>query len=507
MRLLCSLILLFSAFPALGQSGDPERGRTVYVKRCLQCHGEKGGGDGSAADFMFPRPRVFADNSIHKIRTTPSGELPTDQDLFDIITLGLPGTAMPPFDMIPEQGRWDVVAYVKSLCADFTDPDFTDVAVPIPEIANAVAPPSSPEAIERGRVAYQEVECFKCHGAVGRGDGVSWNELSDDFGELTFPANLANSDSFRGGSQPFDLFRTITAGMNGTPMPSFADSLSVEQRWDLVHYVRSLAASSPEASSELVLAVRVVKVATGASDRVWAVAPPSRFKTLANTIEAPRRYWTAVEYVTVQAMYDADELALRIQWDDRDQSEGSNVESTYSDRDGKVRRDTDHPDQLAIQFPARHSDQARPYFLFGDRKKGVTLWWWRSDTDAVEVVSGKGFERLKPRAYDAQNVHSSVTWEDGRYTMLVRRALTTAHAQGEVQFEAGRFEPIALSVWDGSRGEVGQRRAVTTWNWLYLDPPSPKRAMVLPPLAFLGTVGFLLLLARIARKPEEEGAQ
>jgi hypothetical protein len=49
----------------------------------------------------------------------------------------------------------------------------------------------------------------------------------------------------KGGSTPGDLYRTIATGLDGTPMPAFAEALSAEALWALVSYVEGLA--SPEA--------------------------------------------------------------------------------------------------------------------------------------------------------------------------------------------------------------------------------------------------------------------
>src|SRR5438094_594083 len=74
---------------------DTTHGKAVYVKWCAGCHGETGAGDGPAAAYMLPRPRNFT-GAVYKIRTTASGQLPTDADLLRAIDEGLPGSAMPP---------------------------------------------------------------------------------------------------------------------------------------------------------------------------------------------------------------------------------------------------------------------------------------------------------------------------------------------------------------------------------------------------------------------------
>ena len=82
--------------------------------------------------------------------------------------------------------------------------------------------------------------CNQCHGLGGKGDGASAKELKDDSGEPISPTDLTLTP-FKSGPEPQDLFRTISTGFNGTPMPSYADSLTVRERWALVFYVLSTA--------------------------------------------------------------------------------------------------------------------------------------------------------------------------------------------------------------------------------------------------------------------------
>src|SRR5438132_249122 len=96
-----------SASPAGAQAGDAQAGRAVYERKCALCHGEKGDGKGPAADLLDPRPRDFT-TGIYKIRTAAS-KTPTDRDLFDVITRGMPGTFMPAWDVLPGKDRWMVV--------------------------------------------------------------------------------------------------------------------------------------------------------------------------------------------------------------------------------------------------------------------------------------------------------------------------------------------------------------------------------------------------------------
>ena len=502
----CLSLVAALAVPALAAVGDLENGAKVYEHRCVQCHGVDGDGKGPGADFMLPRPRIFGDNGSYKFRTTPPAELPTDQDLFEIISVGIPGSSMPGFDVLSEEDRWDVIEYIKSLNEDFADEEFMESAVTMdPLIGEVVAPPSTPESITAGKEAFTTAQCHTCHGEMGRGNGSAGQELKDDWGTPILPRNLTNPESYRGGSSSYDIFRTITTGLNGSPMASYAESLSDEQRWNVVHYVESLHPPKKKSRDEIVLANRVDAIPV--DEDGWNETPAARFKLLPNMITPPRLFWSSVEFVTVQALYTNDEIALRIQWDDRSESTGTNADHAYKDRDTKVYRATDHPDQFVVQFPVKNDPSVRPYFMMGDGKRAVNLWWWQSGVDGISEMNAKGFGSQKAQAEISQQLGGGVTYADGRYTMIVRRPITTDLVKRDAQFETGVFTPIAFNVWDGSRGEVGNRRSVSTWYWLYLRAPLPETVNTYPPFAFFLSLGLLLIVVAAVRRRVGDGSE
>lgn len=502
------MILVLLGALAIAAPGDVERGTPVYAQRCAQCHGDHGDGDGPAAAFVYPRPRVFTTGS-YKLRTTPSGELPTDDDLFAVITRGMPGSAMPSFAMLPEQERWDLVAVVKSMCPDFADPSFTAAAVPVPAAFAPEPPPLTPASVDRGRGVYANAGCPVCHGAEGRGDGTSWTTTTDDWGNRDLPADLHQPDRFRRGDDVIAVFRTLTTGLNGAPMPSYADALTEAQRWDLAAYVISLGPPADQRDTDRVIAKRVAQVPVGVDDPAWRVAAEARFATLPNLIEPPRNYWPAVPFVTVQALYDDADIAILVAWDDCSHDAGTDLGAHYDDRDGAIYTDTHHPDQLAVQFPSRPEPLARPFLLFGDGRRSVDLWWWRSDDDAITARTARGSGRMRDEepAVTAGIAHRS-RFADGRYALLLKRARSAG--PNDPSFEPGDWMPLSVHVWDGSRGEVGGRHAFTRWRWLILQEDAPASATYGPVLAFFLTLAGLVAGARryrSAMQPPPSGAQ
>ncbi len=95
----------FNVIPTNPRESTPEdvaAGKLLYEANCTQCHGAEGDGQGAMAELLDPRPRDFR-RAIYKIRRTPQGELPTDEDLFRIIGDGMSGTSMPAWrDLLSE---------------------------------------------------------------------------------------------------------------------------------------------------------------------------------------------------------------------------------------------------------------------------------------------------------------------------------------------------------------------------------------------------------------------
>lgn len=218
------------------------RGEVVYRHRCVGCHGAHGDGNGPAATFLFPRPRDFT-IAIFKFKTTPPGSLPRDADLYRTITRGVRWTAMPSGAGIPERDRRAVIAYIKTFSRRWTDETVEPAAV------LGAPPPVTPGLLARGRDVYREVKCWECHGAEGRGDGPALAGLRDDFGAPSPPTDFTRGE-LKDGAEVADVFRTLTLGLDGTPMRSFADVLDEADRWALAYYVLSLSARSDPLSGE-----------------------------------------------------------------------------------------------------------------------------------------------------------------------------------------------------------------------------------------------------------------
>lgn len=217
------------------------QGARVFRGACLGCHGEKGDGEGREGKLLQIPPRDFTAGAFIS-RSTPSGSLPLDTDLFRSIRRGFkPAVGMPAFTFLSDREVWAVIAYLKTL-----SPRWQAEQVP-PPVEVPEPPPRTVRMVKAGQAVYQATGCAFCHGEKGRADGPSAAGLTYDSGKSIVPADLTRPQDFKSGAEPRDIFRAITTGMDGTPMPTFAEALSVEQRWQIVYFIIALGEGSAPA--------------------------------------------------------------------------------------------------------------------------------------------------------------------------------------------------------------------------------------------------------------------
>jgi cytochrome c oxidase cbb3-type subunit I/II len=225
--------------PAYTTPASIAHGKEVYERRCIGCHGEKGDGKGTAPStvlFTVALPRDFTTGQF-KFRTTPSGALPLDSDIYRTITVGIRGAAMPPWFNLAEEDRWDVIHYIKTFAPDFA-------SIP-PEQPIFIPPPPAPtaEMLAQGKSLFEKMKCWECHGHEGKGDGPKSDTLADDFGNKILPTDFTKG-IFKSGPRQQDIFRTFMTGLNGTPMPSYFDAINQLKAdpWPLAYFILSFSA-------------------------------------------------------------------------------------------------------------------------------------------------------------------------------------------------------------------------------------------------------------------------
>ena len=494
----CSALLV--AGPAAAKPGDAAKGKEIYDKRCTWCHGAEGDGAGASKDFLNPPPRDFTSGN-YKIKSSNYEDMvPSDDDVFRMIRDGMPATAMPGWsDLLTEQNMWDLVAYVKSF-AQYDEP-------PAKMVDYGTQISSSAESIEKGKKLFEDGDrCVECHGKSGKGSLSK--RLKGDAGERTWPRNLTKPWTYRGSSDPKDIFTRVSTGIPGTEMPSFADpkstkKLSVEEIWHVANYVVSLAKTGKKVSAEdtVIKADKVEgELPNTAGDEHWNKAAPTTFYLVPQIIGKERYFTPSNDTITVRALYNDKAIALLIEWDDR-------TKSIPGDADAEKIADLPlTEDGVAVQWPVViPSDMQKPYFGMGDVARPVNVWHWKSGTkgtpESISLLSSRGFKEIEKRDAAAIGLTAKGSYEEGTWKVLVYRTLATPEPGKDIQFVEGKFIPVAFAAWDGSNNsEKGSKHTLTTWYWLLLKPATGSRPFVMALVVTLLVAGGLIWWARSAAR-------
>jgi len=461
-----------------------EKGKKTYEKNCINCHGEKGDAVAPASARLYPEPRDFTLGLI-KMKTTARDELATDADIFNVITKGMPGTAMPAWPELANDVRWGLVYYIKS----FSD-RYKEAKAPAPiKVGSPI--PSSSESIEKGKDLFDnKAQCNSCHGDAGRGNGDLALDLETDWETPIFPRDLTKRWTFRRGGDPEDIFYTIRIGVEGTPMPSFAEDLDEEETWHVVNYVLSL--SSPEkpiptASYEVKLIEG--ELPEGPDDEIWNSVPFGQYPMAGQIIIDPRMFTPKIDTVQMKALYNQDEIAFLLIWHDPSEltDEGS------------------FKDAIALQLPQNSGGQ-KPYFLNGDPENPTYLLHWNAANEgSITEVNATGMKKMKPQKKENQNAKGAVVYDNGEYRLQIKRSLKTDDKK-DTQFEPGKFVPVAFSAWEGSNEETGTQRSISAWYLIILEQQIPSTVYYYPILAIFAVVGIEFVLISWIRKMKNEGS-
>lgn len=539
-----------------------ERGKELYEESCAHCHGIEGRGDGSAAENLLPKPRDFT-SGVYKIRSTETGQLPTDQDIFDIITHGMPGSSMPEWETsLNTDDRWELVAYIKTFYDGFKESE----AEPKQINLNGKIKYAQ-ESVEIGKVLYTELGCIECHGNVGRGDGTSAPTLVDGWDFRTWPANLTQGWTFRGGSTTEDIFKRFIGGIAGSPMPAFeGDSfyhfgLTSEESKQFASLEKKLENEEEftEAEEEEynILYEKWDSTVVTALDRaegteltpedqkIYDDAMKVVFEKswhLANYVKSlspEKRPETAIGNNVLRSQYKQGDLPTLddADWETLTYSyyplvgqviveprqfnptiDSVNVKSFYNDTDVaflftwddrthntavEETEDfgTSYIDGLAIQFPVKvlKGPTDEKPYFLWGGKKPVYILQWM----AAEPESVKELTAKGINKAESQedqgNVQVDSEYKDGQYRLWVKRTLITEDKK-DLQIEPAVFVPIAFSAWDGANGDVDTKRVISSWYTFVLEPVPSSRRFIYPPLVALLSFGLLVGLRQFVQR-------
>ncbi len=532
-------LALLAALPATAQSDmgtqqQIDRGKVVYDKYCSQCHGYTGDGNGYATGRVLPVPRDFTAGK-YKFRTTPSGKLPTDADLIKVIKEGLPYTSMPGWPQISDTDIKNIVYYLKTMSPMWQNPDAYGDPIKIPK-----PPAMTEESIERGAQVYIDQGCGACHGLAGRGDGLSAKTLVDEWSNPLRPVDMTKRWTFRGGPTREDIYRTFSTGVNGTPMPSYADSLAEADRWDLVNYIYDLGDGDDPGYDTLLVVQRIdEELDISDPDTLFANAPMARFPLIGQIVEPGRNFYPSANNVDVRAVYNPQEIAFLVEWHDFTKEDtGSNdptMEVPRWDEDASAASDaTTEDDEGGFWGVEEEGDSASEEDIWGadvveegeeddfwgEDAAGADDFWGDEGGDAAADGYSDAIGLQLPSKLPSGNRKPYFIFGDTQSSVdfwfvdLARNATMAAQylgrgsgaleisesdeieirtsydqgkwsvifkrplkARGGVNLAEEMFVPIAFSAWDGFNNERGNKRALSQWFYFYLEPPEKVSAV------------------------------
>ncbi|MBI4179962.1 c-type cytochrome [bacterium] len=511
-RKFCSVGILSLFLVACGRIPSEDVGRRVYATSCAPCHGAAGKGDGELAGFLYPRPRDFT-RGVYKIRSVMD-PAPTEEDLRRVVENGMAGSAMPAWKgRLSDREISAVLSHIKTLAPDA-------FSAPPSQPIHAGSPPAvTPTRLASGKSVYEKMQCAKCHGAGGVGDGPSAAALKDDLGFPIPPADFTLG-IFKGGDDPRDIYTRFTTGMLGTPMPSFGELLTDEERWNLTLYVKSLSTeSSLSDEPQTIVAALTSKITDNPYDPVWTKSPPVRvaLRPLWQRSRFPR-------FAEVRAAHDGKTLAVHLVWFDPSK-DASNVEVDrfvdaaavqfpLSDEPGffgmgavlspsniwhwkadlqadidlklaeRERRDVEsaYPNMVADAYPflgkdwsgARHDDRLRPVKDYDD-PTFLTAWAAENPLSDPERKSpcteynAKGPGSLTAQPHGHQSIAGNGQWRGGVWTLVLLHELHSGDEM-DAMFSMGDERPIAIAIWDGAAGDRDGQKVVSQWHRMALRP-------------------------------------
>jgi cbb3-type cytochrome oxidase cytochrome c subunit len=227
---------------ALTQLADPARGRRIYVREgCFYCHTQftrlQDRGYGplvKAGDYVYETPHQLGTARTGPDLTNEGGKFPSQWQKAHLIEPRAvkPGSIMPSFSYLSDRDMNDLVAYIQTLGNERKTLAYTEApAEYAPILARKKVDTNSDAAANAGRGIYTQ-NCAACHGLEGWGNGPNSIALEKKPANFTRPFYKQYSDDF--------WFYRVSEGVIGTRMPRWNETLTEEQRWYLVAYLKTL---------------------------------------------------------------------------------------------------------------------------------------------------------------------------------------------------------------------------------------------------------------------------
>ncbi len=209
-----------------------KKGKFLYEYICAPCHGISGKGTGPVSATIKVKPRDFT-RGVYRYRSTDTGQLPTQEDLYRSIMTGFHTTAMPSFSGLSPDDAYALVAYLM----EFSERFYDELEYPLKIHTVPRLKPLTPASVMKGREVFKKMQCFKCHGPGGGGNGPSAPMLRDETGKKLYLPDFTRESKIKRARTREDIYLILVTGLNGASMPSYRSAMSDEELFDLVNYI------------------------------------------------------------------------------------------------------------------------------------------------------------------------------------------------------------------------------------------------------------------------------
>ena len=275
-----------------------------------------------------------------------------------------------------------------------------------------------------------------------------------------------------------------------TSMPMFSKRIFKDKQiWDMVHYVQTLSLSQkPKTPTVLKVKKTHVPLPADPADPQWKKVDSNFYPLGGQVIQSKKVRYPIIDNVTVKALHNGNEIAFYLYWDDPtvdpvlktltsvQESPAPPLPAHLQTDDSEEEQLNEEPqpqefaDSIAIQFPISIDDKGgKPYFLNGDSEHPVNLWKWNSYPMKALEMNATGVDKISAQGNDSQGLSSKASFKYGRYFLVIKRSLTTADTKNDIQFRSGQTIPVAFNIWNGSAGENGSQKVVSSWFNLELE--------------------------------------
>ena len=419
-------------------AGDPaliSQGKATYDLHCARCHGLQGKGDGMDAKRVSVPPRDLTEG-VFKFQSTAQGTPPSDEDLMWTLNHGMSGAGMPSFSNLNNDVKKSLIAYLKTLSSIFeTEPE------PL------TAPnPRAKVDLEKGKELYTKLQCALCHGAEGRANGTSAASLKDKWERPIKSANLTQGWTYRAGDSATQIYFRLMAGINGAPMPSYAEAVSAADAWQLSKYVEAMQHNSHWRGDVLAKSIAGELPVEGTSAE-WASAQQTDVNLQSSFYQEGRRDATSINSASVQTLVNEQSLAFRLTWNDPTES-----------RQGK-------PDAFLLAltpqtFKGKGTDTLHNLYYPGADELDLYYWNAQNPTVVRQVISSVE-AATRPGARFSNELKASAAFHDGVWTLVFSRP---KKLNGAESFESKEVSTrVGLAAWDGADGDAGLKRSASKW--------------------------------------------